>query len=156
MYAFIPYLIALRFKEGDMKHLLLKSCLLLSLMLLGIHGAGSAIVVIAHENTPVMDANTIARLYMGKAIEVEGVAINPVNLPVGTAIRSTFMTQVVGKDDDAYIAYWVVRRSIGRGASPKELNSPADVIDYVKNTSGAIGYVDEKNVISGVKVLLKK
>ena len=89
-------------------------------------------------------------------IEVDGVAINPINLPVGTPTRSSFMTQVVGKDDNAYIAYWVVRRSIGRGASPKEFASPSDVIDYVKNTSGTIGYIDEKDITSGVKVLLKK
>jgi hypothetical protein len=139
-----------------MKYLSLKPFLVLMSILSGLHSAESGVVVIAHKTTPVMDANTISRLYMGKAIEVDGVAINPVNLSSGTELRKHFMTQVVGKDDDAYIAYWVVRRSIGRGASPKEFASPSEVLNYVKNTSGAIGYIDENDVTSEVTVLFKK
>lgn len=139
-----------------MKYLSLKTFLILMAVLSGLHSAESAVVVIAHKTTPVMDANTISRLYMGKAIEVDGVAINPVNLSSGTELRTRFMTQVVGKDDDAYIAYWVVRRSIGRGFPPKEFSSPSEVLNYVKNTPGAIGYIDEKDVTSDMHILLKK
>ncbi len=139
-----------------MKYLSLKTFLILMAVLSGLHSAESAVVVIAHKTTPVMDANTISRLYMGKAIEVDGVAINPVNLSSGTELRTRFMTQVVGKDDDAYIAYWVVRRSIGRGFPPKELTSAAELILYINNTPGAIGYIDEKDVTSDMHILLKK
>ena len=57
--------------------------------------------------------------------------------------------------EEKYTAYWTVRRYIGKGASPHELTSSADVINFVKSTPGAIGYIDEADVPPGINVLLK-
>jgi ABC-type phosphate transport system substrate-binding protein len=48
-----------------------------------------------------------------------------------------------------------VRRYVGKGASPRELPSSEDVINFVKSTPGAIGYLDASDVRPGVNVLLK-
>jgi cytochrome c oxidase cbb3-type subunit 3 len=45
--------------------------------------------------------------------------------------------------------------SPGQGAPPKELPSSAEVINYVKSTPGAIGYIDEADLRPELNVLLK-
>jgi ABC-type phosphate transport system substrate-binding protein len=116
----------------------------------------AGVTVIAHEGLKNLDESTISRIYMGKIIEVNGSAVNPVNLMTGSNTRTQFMNQVLGKEDDSYIAYWVVRRSIGKGVSPKEFGSDKEVIEYVKSTPGAIGYIDSSESKPGLNVLLTK
>jgi hypothetical protein len=139
-----------------MKKFVFKSLFALLLMGLVFVPVRAAVVVIGHDQLIGLDEVAINRIYTGKMIEVQGIAVSPVNLYSATELRSRFMQQIIGQDDDKYIAYWVVRRSIGRGFPPKEFSSPSEVLNYVKNTPGAIGYVDEADVTSGVKVLLKK
>ena len=78
-----------------------------------------------------------------------------VNASRGSSVRDRFLQDYLHQDEDKYTAYWTVRRYIGKGASPRELSSSADVIKYVNSTPGAIGYIDEADVPPGVHVLLK-
>lgn len=132
----------------------LSALLLAGLLFVPVRAA--VVVVIGHDQLGGLDEATINRIYTGKTIEVQSIAVSPVNLSSGTALRTHFMQQIMMQDDDKYIAYWVVRRSIGRGFPPKELTTAAEMISYVKNTPGAIGYIDEKDITSEVKVLFKK
>jgi ABC-type phosphate transport system substrate-binding protein len=97
----------------------------------------------------------LEKVYTGKVIEVNGIAVKPVNATTGSSVRNRFLQVYLNEDEDQYTAYWTVRRYIGKGASPRELTSSADVINFVKSTPGAIGYIDEVDVQPGVNVLLK-
>lgn len=44
----------------------------------------------------------------------------------------------------------------GKGAPPKARSSPGEVLNFVQNTPGAIGYIDEADLKPGLNVLLKK
>jgi hypothetical protein len=61
----------------------------------------------------------------------------------------------MNEDDDKYIADWIARRYAGLGAPPRELSSSSAVINYIRNTPGAIGYIDEAELEPGLNVLLK-
>jgi ABC-type phosphate transport system substrate-binding protein len=139
-----------------MKRLRLASLLGVFAFAMHTSSALAGVTVIAHEGLKNLDESTISRIYMGKIIEVNGSAVNPVNLMTGSNTRTQFMNQVLGKEDDSYIAYWVVRRSIGKGVSPKEFGSDKEVIEYVKSTPGAIGYIDSSESKPGLNVLLTK
>ena len=119
------------------------------------HAAGNAVVVIANRNVSNIDATTLEKIYMGKVIEVNGVPVTAINANAGSAARVRFLRAYLNKDEDDYTAYWVTRRYVGKGAPPRELSSSAAILNYVKNTPGAIGYVDESDVDSNVNVLLK-
>ena len=80
--------------------------------------------------------------------------VTPVNLPPGNAIRESFLRDFLAQDEDTYSGYWTVRRYVGKGTPPKELNSSAAVVEYVSKTEGAIGYIDSAETAVGVKVLL--
>jgi ABC-type phosphate transport system substrate-binding protein len=113
----------------------------------------SDIVVIGSPDVPKMSAETIAKIYTGKIISVNGISVKPVNSKSGTAIRNHFLQSFLNQDDEAYIAYWAVRRYIGKGTPPKELDSSADVIQFVQSTPGAIGYIEASDLGSDMNVV---
>ena len=117
--------------------------------------ASDGIVIIGNANLHQLDKNTIARIYAGKVIEAQGIAITAVNAASGSAVRIRFLKIYLDQDEDKYTAYWTVRRYIGKGASPRELPRSIDVINFVNSTPGAIGYISEADVQPGVNVLLK-
>lgn len=117
------------------------------------------VVVIASKNINLtnLDARIINRIYTGRIIELRGVNIIPVNALPGDPIRTKFLNKYLDKDEDKYEAYWTVRRFIGKGTPPKELLSNQDILDYIINTPGAIGYVetDKIEIPDTVKIIGK-
>ena len=117
--------------------------------------AAGGVVVIGDARLTRLDAPTLEKVYTGKVIEVDGIPVTAINANSGSAIRNRFLQVYLHQDEDKYTAYWTVRRYIGKGASPRELSSSAEVINFVKSTPGAIGYIDEADVPPGVNVLLR-
>lgn len=112
-------------------------------------------VLIAHHNVPQIELATAQRLYSGRTVEVGGVAVTVVNAAPGTALRERFMARVMQQDDDKYVAYWTVRRHIGKGTPPRELKSAAEIIDFVQATPGGMGYVAAGDLKPGLNVVLR-
>jgi ABC-type phosphate transport system substrate-binding protein len=130
----------------------------LLLVLAGVCGgapAAGGIVVIGHPGVPELDTATVQRIYTGRVIEVNGVSVTAVNASAGSPTRNRFLQDYLNQDEDKYTAYWIVRRYVGKGASPRELPRSEDIINFVRSTPGAIGYVDETDLRPGVNVLLK-
>lgn len=131
---------------------LLSICVLLLAM--G-HAVADNIVVIGNSNLSKVDADTISKIFTGKVIEVGGVNVVAVNVIPGS-LRNQFLQSFLKQTDEKYVAYWTVRRYIGKGAPPRELRSAADVINFVQSTPGAIGYIDEKDLKPGINVLVRR
>jgi hypothetical protein len=137
-----------------MKQIMIIVSLLFALLVPTAQSEQPDVVLIGNPDVPKMDADTIAKVYTGKVISVSGVSVKPVNIRSGAAVRNRFLQIFLNQDDEKYIAYWTVRRYIGKGIPPKELDSSADVIRFVQSTSGAVGYIEtaelkpEMNVVS--------
>ena len=134
-------------------------------VIMTLHGVGIApaavprtsLVVIANPDTPTLNEDTLQKVYLGKIVEVDGKPVIPVNLARGNALRNDFMGQVLAQDDDKFIAYWTVRRYIGKGSPPREFGSVEAQIEYIRRTPGAVGYVDAATEVkSGLKTLMRK
>lgn len=128
---------------------------ILGVLLCGGAWAGDDIVVIAHPGITRVDVPTLQRLYTGRAVEVGGAPAEPVNAAPGTPSRARFLSQVVQLDDGRYVAYWTVRRHVGRGVPPRELKTAAEIIAYVQSTPGAIGYIPASDLKPGLNVVLR-
>jgi ABC-type phosphate transport system substrate-binding protein len=137
------------FKTGIRTLLLALACMASEL------NAEGGVVVIGNANLARLDVATLEKIYTGKVIEVNGIPVKPVNAISGSAVRNRFLQFYLNEDEDKYTAYWTVRRYIGKGVSPRELTNSADVINFVKSTPGAIGYIDDADVQPGINVLLK-
>ena len=119
--------------------------------------AAEVLVVVAHPDTPVLNEHTLQKIYLGKIVEINGHPIIPVNLNKGSVLRTAFLQQVMAQDDDKFIAYWTVRRYIGKGSPPREFATVREQLEFVRATPGAVGYVDEStDNTRGVKTLLRK
>lgn len=113
------------------------------------------VVLIGHPGLQRIDLATAQRLFTGRAVEVAGTPVTPFNLVVGQRARERFMATVMVMDDDKYIAYWTVRKHVGKGTPPRELRSAAEVIEQVSSTPGAVGYILASELRPGLNVLLR-
>jgi len=110
-------------------------------------------VVIGNNNVPLMDTETIQKVYTGKFITVAGINVTPVGVKPGTSERNRFLREFLNQDEEKYTAYWTVRRYIGKGTPPAELSSASELINYVQSTPGAVGYIDEIELKQGMNVI---
>jgi len=118
--------------------------------------ADDNVVVIANTGLRGLDAESLKRIWAGRTIALDGTALRPVNLPAGHPVRRRFLATVMQQDDDEYVAYWTVRRYVGKGAPPRELGNSAEVIEFVRSTPGAIGYIDAADVKPGLSVVFRR
>lgn len=111
------------------------------------------VVVIAHAGLSKLNERTVQRIFTGKIIEIDGVHVTAVNHKAG-ALRDRFLQRYLNQKNDKYTAYWTVRRFIGKGIPPRELSSTAEVIRFVQNTPGAIGYINENELTPDMNVVI--
>lgn len=113
------------------------------------------ILVIAHPGLPRVDATTLQRLYTGRAIEIDANPVTVINAPAGSPVRARFLASFVQMDEERYRAYWTVRRHVGKGAPPREINGAAELIDFVMRSPGAVGYIDGAASRPGLNVIAR-
>jgi hypothetical protein len=117
--------------------------------------ASEDFVVIGHAGVPKVDAPTLQRLYTGRAIEIAGTAVTVLNAAPDSPVRAQFLLRVVNLDNERYIAYWTVRRHVGKGAPPREFHNTAELIDHVQATPGALGYIAAGDLKPGMNVVFR-
>ena len=99
------------------------------------------IVVIAHPALPKADRPTLLRLYTGRTVSIGMQSVTPLNLSAGNPLREKFLKDCLEQTEEQYTGYWLVRRYVGKGAPPPELSSVDEVLRYVQDNPGAMGYV---------------
>jgi len=82
-----------------------------------------------------------------------GSNIVPVDLGSQSAVRAAFSVDVHGKTISQVRSYWQQSVFSGKATPAQEMNSDADVINFVKNNAGAIGYISSGADAQGVKVI---
>lgn len=140
-----------------MPHVRLLGSLMLAFAWSGMSPAVHAgdVVLIAHPSVPRLDRVTVERIYTGKVVEVAGIRVTPIDLPVGDAVRNRFLARWVSTDEERYTAYWTVRRYVGKGVPPREAVNAAEVSRLVAALPGGVGYVDEADLRPGVNVVAR-
>jgi hypothetical protein len=67
------------------------------------------------------------------------------------------MEQIMAQDDEKFIAYWTVRRYIGKRSPPREFASLQEQLEFVRSTPGAVGYLaGGTDIMQGLKTLMRK
>lgn len=64
-----------------------------------------------------------------------------------------FTVRYARKSPEQYLRYWKKQMFTGKGFMPKSFMEEKDVIKFVSETKGAIGYVPDTAVLNGVKVI---
>lgn len=118
--------------------------------------AGERVVLIGHASMRKLDLVTVQRIYTGKVVEIDGNPVIPVNAPPNQVNRQHFLNDYLQQDEEKFVAYWTVRRYVGKGTPPREIGDTSALIAYIQKTPGAIGYVDDSEVTPTMNVLLRR
>ncbi|MGK0515091.1 MAG: hypothetical protein ACI9W0_001500, partial [Gammaproteobacteria bacterium] len=110
-------------------------------------------VIVNPGNANALDAETIKKIYLGKAKSFDnGNKVNPATQN-GTAIADEFNSKVVGKSSSQLNAYWSKLVFTGKGTPPEKFDSDQAVIDFVAANGDSIGYIDSSKATDKVKVI---
>lgn len=116
---------------------------------------GADFLVIAHPDIRVetVPRAKIADIYQGKQRKWEGgETIHVAMLKSGPA-HETFARDIVGLTPSKLKNIWMTIIFTGKGMPPKVFRFPADLVEYVADTRGAIGYIPRDAPHEAVNVL---
>ena len=127
---------------------------LLLVLLLPPLAAAADYVVVVNPSNPVtaLSRSEATRLFLRSSTQwPNGEHVEPVDLSRGSAVRAAFTKDVLGRSPGAIEQYWTQAVFSGRAVPPPEKRSDAEVLAYVRETPGAIGYVSSGTGTDGVK-----
>ena len=116
---------------------------------------GYQIVVNSSNPSSSMAKADVAKLFLKKTTSwSHGLKVQPVDQATDRAVRESFTRAVHGKSVSSVKGYWTKLIFSGRATPPPELGSDRQVMDYVRDKPGAVGYVSAGTTLgSGVKAL---
>ena len=119
----------------------------LLLLSVRIAAANEGVWVVANVNNQAFSLTKaeIRNLYMKSGTttyELEPVAMSP-----GNRIRSIFNAKVIALPESRIQSYWAQMRFSGRQTRPVEYDNLEEMINYVSNHEGAVGYVPAGTVL---------
>ena len=113
-------------------------------------------VVVNSANTMTeIDVGNLSRIYLKETASwPDGSEAFPVDMAPDTEARKEFSKAVHGRNVAAIKSYWQRQIFSGKGTPPMEFSSEEDLLFFVSEMPGAIGYVsDSTPLTSGVKEL---
>jgi ABC-type phosphate transport system substrate-binding protein len=123
-------------------------CALLALMIVCLdHGAIAAedgYKVVVNPDNPIsaLDRDFVRDAYLKKTTEWNtGATIRPIDLTSRFSARDRFTQDILRKTPSQLKNYWNQQVFSGKGVPPPEADAVADVVAYVLEHPGAIGYL---------------
>lgn len=85
-----------------------------------------------------VSAADVKSIYLGEKQFAGGVKLQPAD---NASLQASFLEKVLTMDSAKYTAVWT-KKSFRDGANPPVVkNTDAEILDYVKRTPGACGYI---------------
>jgi ABC-type phosphate transport system substrate-binding protein len=120
---------------------------------------GSGYVVVANPSVraSTLTRGELSRIFLRLSSEwPTGEHARPVDQGKAAPIREAFSRDALGKSVAAVDQFWVQAIFSGRAVPPIEKRNDAEVIAYVRDTPGAIGYVAASAPTEGLKQIAVK
>lgn len=117
--------------------------------------AWADIVIIAHQDVSetTVTEKDLQEMFLGKRVQwKDNTAIHPVTVK-DQKHHSVFLKQYVNKSSAKWNAHWKRMVFTGNGTPPKQFATQQELLDYVANTAGAIGYVDNGPSVENVTII---
>jgi TonB family protein len=116
----------------------------------------SKYVIIVHPDNPTtfLSGQEVSFLFLKNTTQWNhGTDVEPVDLSAPSGVRDAFSEDIHGRPVAAIQSYWQQQIFSGRGVPPLEVKSDAEVVAYVRDHPGAVGYVSSSVSLSGVKTV---
>lgn len=113
------------------------------------------VAVIVHpSNNNALSKMEVKKIFLGKKKNYsDGGVVLPIDLQEGSAAREEFSKALLGKTPNQLKAYWSKLVFTGKGAPPKSVRTPSEVISTVSTNPSSIGYIEASEVTDQVKVV---
>ncbi|USH04108.1 hypothetical protein K6Q96_08410 [Grimontia kaedaensis] len=121
-------------------------------------GVRAELVVVVNADNPLssLSSRQLIDLYMGRYNSYpNGESANTTDLPEKSKEREYFYRMLVGKSAAQINAYWARLLFTGKSEPPLTVRSSADVIALVKDNKNAIAYINEADLVDGLKVVYR-
>lgn len=114
------------------------------------------VIVNAQNAINALPASEVSRIFLGHATRwPDGALIEPVDLTDGSAVHGRFVTEIHHKDAAALSSYWQQQIFAGKDVPPPAMATDAEILAYVRQHSGAIGYISADSPTDpSVKVII--
>lgn len=100
-----------------------------------------------------LETRDIQQIYLGRKTRwSDNQKIQFVTMKEGSA-HSEFLSDYISKTPSQYSVFWKKMIFTGQGKPPLAFDTPEEVVEYVSQTPGAIGYVPAGIPIGEVKVV---
>lgn len=113
--------------------------------------------VVVHASNPTASVTRaeLSAIYMKRMRSwPDGTEILPVDHPPASRLRERFSRSVHRKSVAYVTRYWQRLIFSGRAIPPREVRTPAAVMDFVRRNTEAVGYVDRQTPLGdGVKTI---
>jgi ABC-type phosphate transport system substrate-binding protein len=70
------------------------------------------------------------------------------------AISQRFLKEYINMTPDQMLEYWKEKVFTGQGTPPRSFPSNGEIIQYISQTPGAIGYVSSREGLDNVKIIM--
>ncbi len=110
-------------------------------------------VVVSFKSAPITQ-NKIKALFLKKSSFIGEKKIVPLNLALGSSIRKSFERKVLHMSLRSLQSYWTREHYLGV-RPPISMQSQKSMQAFIKNVSGAIGYVRMENIDSEMYIVYK-
>lgn len=147
-----------RKEEGElaMKTMTISIVAILILGLCSVVMAETVMIVNTANPQTSITKGQISNIFLGSATKwSNGQKAAPVDQPKSTAPGKAFLANIVGMSEADYKKLWVEKMLSGQAEPMPVKPTDDDVIKFVKDNPGAVGYIDSANLKadSGVKAI---
>lgn len=134
----------------------MKKTILSALLFSACFSANAAVVVIGNpQGIDNLSVAEVKNLYLGKTQQLpNGSNAQLFELAEGSAERTEFHSKTTGRNDAQLQSNWSRLVFTGKAVAPEQAADSAAIIEAVKNTPNAVGYIDGAKITSDVKLLL--
>lgn len=120
-----------------------------------VQAEGKGIIIVASPSISYsqISASDLRRVYLGKMKKwPNGMRIKVAQIKQGVLAES-FSEQVMKKPLKKYKLYWKRVVAAGTGIPPRSFKTQHEILEYVRNTEGAMGYVSSSGDTEGLVIL---
>jgi ABC-type phosphate transport system substrate-binding protein len=113
------------------------------------------IVIIAHKDAPetTLSEKDLQEIFLGKRVQWQDTsAIHPVTVK-DKDLHGAFLKQYIKKSISKWNAHWKRLVFTGNGTPPQQFKTEQELLEYVAETEGAIGYVDAETSVENVTII---
>lgn len=104
--------------------------------------SGPVVVVNAQSGVDTLTREEVVNIFLGRFRQLpNGVAALPVDQPADQPLKAEFYRLLVNKTPAEIRAYWARLIFSGKTSPPLQATTPEEVLHWISDTPGAVGYV---------------